>query len=43
MYRSAFSDDRMGYAAAIATVMLVLTMIATVIYMRLTRAEEADA
>ncbi len=41
MYRSAFSDDRMGYAAAIATVMLVLTMIATVIYLRLTRHEEA--
>ena len=41
MYRSAFSDDRMGYAAAIATVMLVLTLIATVIYVRLTgRGEE---
>ncbi|MBD3292460.1 MAG: ABC transporter permease subunit [Armatimonadia bacterium] len=43
MYRSAFSDDRMGYSAAIATVMLLLTMIATVIYLRLTRTEEADA
>lgn len=42
MYRSAFADDRMGYAAAIATVMLVLTMIATVIYVRLTRQEEAE-
>ena len=39
MYRMAFSDDRMGYAAAIATVMLVLTMIATVIYLRLTGRE----
>ncbi len=43
MYRAAFSDDRMGYSAAIATVMLVLTLIATVIYLRLTRLEEADA
>lgn len=43
MYRAAFSDDRMGYSAAIATVMLVLTMIATVIYLRLTPQEEADA
>lgn len=40
MYRSAFSDDRMGYAAAIATVMLALTMIATIIYVRLTGREE---
>jgi raffinose/stachyose/melibiose transport system permease protein len=43
MYRSAFSDDRMGYAAAIATVMLVLTMIATVIYLRLTRQDKEAA
>jgi raffinose/stachyose/melibiose transport system permease protein len=43
MYRAAFSDDRMGYSAAIATVMLVLTLIATVIYLRLTRVEEAEA
>ena len=43
MYRAAFSDDRMGYSAAIATVMLVLTLIATVIYLRLTRTEEAEA
>ncbi|MGI5818306.1 MAG: carbohydrate ABC transporter permease [Armatimonadota bacterium] len=42
MYRTAFSDDRMGYAAAIATVMLVLTMIATVVYLRLTQDEEAS-
>ncbi len=41
MYRSAFSDDRMGYAAAIATVMLALTMLATIIYVRLTGREEA--
>jgi len=40
MYRSAFTDDRMGYAAAIATVMLILTLIATVIYLKLTRREE---
>ncbi len=43
MYRSAFADDRMGYAAAIATVMLVLTLIATVIYLRLTRGGEEGA
>ncbi len=39
MFRMAFSDDRMGYAAAIATVMMVLTMIATIIYVRLTGRE----
>jgi raffinose/stachyose/melibiose transport system permease protein len=43
MYRSAFSDDRMGYAAAIATVMLVLTLIATVIYLRLQGGGEEEA
>ncbi|MGD9496269.1 MAG: carbohydrate ABC transporter permease [Armatimonadota bacterium] len=43
MYRSAFADDRMGYAAAIATVMLVLTLVATVIYLRLTRGGEEGA
>ncbi len=42
MYRSAFSDDRMGYSAAIATVMLALTLIATVVYLRLTRREEGE-
>lgn len=42
MYVSSFPDDRMGYGAAIATVMLVLTLLATVVYLRLTRsAEEA--
>ena len=40
MYVSSFSDDRMGYGAAIATIMLVLTLIATAVYLRLTRVEE---
>ena len=43
MYVSSFPDDRMGYGAAIATIMLALTLIATVIYLRLTRVEEAEA
>jgi raffinose/stachyose/melibiose transport system permease protein len=34
MYRSAFSDDRMGYAAAIAVVMLLVTLGLTVAYQR---------
>jgi len=42
MYVSAFPNDRMGYGAAIATLMLVLTLIATALYLRMTRsAEEA--
>lgn len=40
MYVSSFPDDRMGYGSAIATIMLVLTLLATVVYLRLTRAEE---
>ncbi len=40
MYRTAFTEGRMGYAAAIAVVMLVLTLIATVVYVRVTRGEE---
>ncbi len=43
MYVSSFPDDRMGYGAAIATIMLALTLIATVVYLRLTRVEEAEA
>ncbi|MFO7947275.1 MAG: ABC transporter permease subunit [Armatimonadota bacterium] len=39
MYRSAFTYDRMGYSAAIAVVMLVLTLILTVFYVRLTTSE----
>ena len=34
MYRSAFSNDRMGYAAALAVVMLVVTLGLTVAYQR---------
>ncbi|MGD9519298.1 MAG: carbohydrate ABC transporter permease, partial [Armatimonadota bacterium] len=35
MYYCGFTIDRMGYSAALATVMVVLTMIATVVYLRL--------
>jgi len=41
MYTCGFGNDRMGYAAAIATVMLLLTLIATIVYVRGTRSEEA--
>lgn len=43
MYKSAFSFDRMGYSAAIAVVMLVLTLGLTVIYIRLTGSEQRQA
>ncbi len=38
MYRSAFTNDRMGYAAALAVVMLVVTLGLTVAYQRASRA-----
>jgi raffinose/stachyose/melibiose transport system permease protein len=41
MYTCGFGDDRMGYASAIATIMLLLTLAATVLYLRTTRGEEA--
>lgn len=40
MYSSGFVNDRMGYAAAIATLMLVLTLLATVVYLRVSGGEE---
>lgn len=40
MYRTAFTEDRMGYSAAIAVVMLVVTLAFTLIYLRLTALEE---
>ncbi|MBP8951628.1 MAG: sugar ABC transporter permease [Armatimonadetes bacterium] len=40
MYTCGFSDDRMGYAAAIATVMLAITFVATVVYVRVSGKEE---
>ena len=43
MYKSAFTFDRMGYAAAIAVIMLVLTLLLTVAYIRLTRASQDAA
>jgi len=41
MYTCGFSDDRMGYAAAIATIMLALTFVATVFYVRYSGREQA--
>ena len=41
MYTCGFSHDRMGYAAAIAAIMLLLTLAATVVYLRFARSEEA--
>ncbi len=43
MYKSAFTFDRMGYSAAIAVIMLVLTLLLTVVYIRLTSREEPAA
>ena len=40
MYTCAFTLDRMGYAAAIATLMLVLTLLGTLVYVRVARGEE---
>ena len=40
MFRLAFTEDRMGYAAAVAVVMLGLTLVATVFYVRISRREE---
>jgi raffinose/stachyose/melibiose transport system permease protein len=40
MYTCGFSQDRMGYAAAIAAVMLALTLVATVVYVRMSRGDE---
>ncbi len=42
MYKSAFTFDRMGYSAAIAVVMLVLTLLLTVAYIRLTNREDGQ-
>ncbi len=40
MYTCGFTEDRMGYAAAIATLMLGLTLIATLVYVGVARGEE---
>ena len=40
MYRTAFTEDRMGYSAAIAVVMLLVTLLFTVVYLRLTSLED---
>lgn len=40
MYRTAFTEDRMGYSAAIAVIMLLVTLLFTVVYLRLTNVEE---
>jgi len=43
MYRLAFTDDRMGYSAAVAVVMLLLTLAFTAVYLRLSREQQAEA
>lgn len=42
MYRSAFTNDRMGYAAALAVVMLVVTLGLTVAYQRVSGARGGE-
>jgi multiple sugar transport system permease protein len=34
MYRSAFNEQRVGYGAAISTVMLALSMLFAIVYLR---------
>jgi ABC-type sugar transport system permease subunit len=41
MYRAAFTEDRMGYSAAIAVIMLLVTLGFTVVYLKLTNAEDS--
>lgn len=40
MYRTAFTEDRMGYSAAIAVIMLLVTLAFTVVYLKLTNLED---
>ena len=40
MYRTAFTEDRMGYSAAIAVIMLLVTLAFTVVYLKLTNRED---
>ncbi len=40
MYRTAFTEDRMGYSAAIAVIMLLITLAFTAVYLKLTALEE---
>ncbi|MEN6548979.1 MAG: ABC transporter permease subunit [Armatimonadia bacterium] len=42
MYRTAFTEDRMGYSAAIAVIMLLVTLLFTVVYLKLTSLEEVS-
>jgi raffinose/stachyose/melibiose transport system permease protein len=42
MYYCGFTIDRMGYSAAVATVMVVLTLAATVVYFRLSGGEDDE-
>ncbi|MCE5240309.1 ABC transporter permease subunit [bacterium] len=42
MYRTAFTEDRMGYSAAIAVIMLLITLAFTVVYLKLTALEEVS-
>jgi raffinose/stachyose/melibiose transport system permease protein len=42
MYYCGFTIDRMGYSAAVATVMVVLTLAATVVYFKLSGGEDDE-
>lgn len=42
MFRAAFTEDRMGYGAAIAVVMLLVTLGFTVVYLKLTSLEDVE-
>ncbi|MFC4242955.1 carbohydrate ABC transporter permease [Gryllotalpicola reticulitermitis] len=42
VYQAAFSEGRMGYASAIAVVLLIITAVLTFVQLRLLRASESD-
>jgi N-acetylglucosamine transport system permease protein len=42
LYRGAFSDYRFGYASAIGVVMLVLTLVVAVLFLRIARRERVE-
>jgi N-acetylglucosamine transport system permease protein len=42
MYRSAFNDYRFGYASAIGVVLLILTLLVALIFLRLARRERVE-
>jgi N-acetylglucosamine transport system permease protein len=42
LYRSAFNDYRFGYASALGVVLLVLTLIVAVLFLRVARRERVE-